>query len=161
MSGGANYPKVIDLLADTIKELNRPCVAAVPAAERSRSAAERKRDAADVLRVLLHQLDQGGAADGGAAAAAEHSASADKTNWNWNWLSAFSWLSRLTFPKFTQGQAVRQHDKGPEDTYHVIRGPMWEAETGRYYYNLHSHPNFEPEEGNWSGMRRYYEDELY
>ena len=78
MSGnGVNYPKVIDLLADTIKELNQPCVA--PAAPAERTAEERKRDAADVLRGLLHALE-GGASAGAAAgaAAAEHGASSDK-----------------------------------------------------------------------------------
>ena len=70
MSGnGVNYPKVVDLLADTIKELNQPCVA--PAAPAERTEAERKQDAADVLRALLHALEQAG--DAGAAAAAEHS----------------------------------------------------------------------------------------
>ena len=56
---GVNYPKVIDRLTDAIKELNQPCVA--PAAPAERTAEERKQDAAEVLRVLLHQLEQGGA----------------------------------------------------------------------------------------------------
>jgi hypothetical protein len=68
---GVDYPKVVDLLTDTIKELNQPCVA--PAVPAERTAEERKKDAADVLRALLHELE-----GSGAAAAAEHGASADK-----------------------------------------------------------------------------------
>ena len=76
MSGnGVNYPKVVDQLADTIKELNVPCVA--PAAPAERTAEERKRDAADVLRGLLQMLEGGaGAGDAAAGAAAEHGAAA-------------------------------------------------------------------------------------
>ena len=73
------YANVVDLLTDTIKELNQPCVEATPAApvERSRTAEERKRDMADVLRGVLQKLEPGGAASDGAAAAAaaaEHGA---------------------------------------------------------------------------------------
>ena len=38
---------------------------------------------------------------------------------------------------------------------------MRDNESGGYYYNLHSQPTFEPEEGDWNRMRRYYEDDLY
>ena len=64
-SGTVDDVKVVDLLTDTIKELNRPCVEA-PAAPAERTEAERKRDAAEVLRALLHELEGGDAA--GAAA---------------------------------------------------------------------------------------------
>ena len=68
---GVNYHIVIDRLTDAIKELNQPCVAeAIPAVPAERTDAERKQDAADVLRALLHQLE-----GGAAGAAAEHGAS--------------------------------------------------------------------------------------
>ena len=67
MSGTVDYVKVVDHLTDVIKELNQPCVAA-PAATAERTAEERKQDAADVLRELLHELEGGGAG----AATAEH-----------------------------------------------------------------------------------------
>ena len=72
---GVNYPKVVDLLADTIKEMNQPWVEApaAPAVPAERTAEERKQDAADVLRELLRELEGGGAA----GAAAEHGASAE------------------------------------------------------------------------------------
>jgi hypothetical protein len=69
MSGTVNYPKVIDQLADVIKELNVPCGAAAPSEE------TRRADAVGLLKALLSTLEQGPAA---AAAAAEHDATDDK-----------------------------------------------------------------------------------
>jgi hypothetical protein len=66
---GVDYPKVVDLLTDTIKELNQPCVAPGPAVPAERTAEERKRDAADVLRALLHEPEGGSAAEAAGAAA--------------------------------------------------------------------------------------------
>jgi hypothetical protein len=104
MSGTVNYPKVIDHLTDVIKELNVPCAEAAPAAP---SQEERQRDAADLVKALLSELEHGSASGGSAAAAgaaaAEHNATADKFSsraevcknlfsmlkrHNWSWVDA-------------------------------------------------------------------------
>jgi hypothetical protein len=70
MSGTVNYPKVIDHLADVIKELN--CAPSAEPAEQSVEA--RRADTADLVKALLSTLEQAG--DASAAAAAEHGAAA-------------------------------------------------------------------------------------
>ena len=82
MSGTVDYVKVVDLLTDTIKELNQPCVEAAPAVPAERTAEERKQDAAAVLRELLHELEGGGAA--GAAAGRNASSQRYKNDYDRN-----------------------------------------------------------------------------
>ncbi len=65
-----NYRKVVNDLTDVIKELNvgfAPCGEAAPAAP---SAETRRADAVGLLKALLSELEQGGAA-------AEHAATSD------------------------------------------------------------------------------------
>ncbi len=88
MSGTVDYVKVVDLLVDTIKELNVPCadteaaIVPMPTAPDSRED-DRRADAVSLLRNLLNELEGGAGANGAngaaaAAAAAEHSAASQQ-----------------------------------------------------------------------------------
>ncbi len=68
MNPNVDYVKVVDLLADTVKELNVPCGEEAVPVPAERGAEGRRQDAADLLRSLLYELEQ---VDAGAAAEAE------------------------------------------------------------------------------------------
>ena len=144
MSGnGVNYPKVVDLLADTIKELNQPCVAETPAAPAERTAAERTQDAADVLRGLLHQLEGGdAAAAAAAAAAAEHDATDDGLTGRvktcvdlYGWLRANGWSRSQSVGAAKEGGFTR--DEANAAAMHV-----WGVQIKTYAPNTGGQPNF-------------------
>ena len=139
---GVNYHKVIDRLADAIKELNL-CVEA-PAAPAERTAEERKQDMAIVLRGLLQKLEQGtaggaGAGAGGAAdAAAEHASSDQKFNlgrldfgsfrWNFDAMLMVQWL--LNQAKETPNSFVNQN--GAQNPYASESTLLIDPQTGQY-----------------------------
>jgi hypothetical protein len=85
MSGTVDYVKVVDLLVDTIKELNVPCadteepIVPMPIAPESRED-DRRADAVSLLRSMLNELESGAGANdaSAAAAAAEHSAASQE-----------------------------------------------------------------------------------
>ncbi len=68
LCGTVDYVKVVDLLVDTIKELNVPCADTEEPREEGRRA-----DAVSLLRSMLDELESGAGAN---AAAGSHAAAA-------------------------------------------------------------------------------------
>ncbi len=113
MSGTVDYVKVVDLLVDTIKELNQPDL--VPAADTKEPMVpmpiapesredDRRADAVGLLKALLHGLE-GGA---GAAAAAEHASAAQQWTFNLgDWFKSYNFA-----PIFSEGHLLTKYSRG-------------------------------------------------
>jgi hypothetical protein len=82
MNPKVDYVRVVDALADTIKELNVPKGEQLRCERSGGATADRRADALIVVRAMLHELERGNGADAAADRAAEHTAS--DSRWPWN-----------------------------------------------------------------------------
>ncbi len=141
MSGTVDYVKVVDLLVDTIKELNVPCAdTEEPATGIDSREDDRRADAVSLLRSMLNELESGAGAAGanGAAAAAEHSAASQSNKRYVNkeghkydvWLPGTGWWVGHTFRV-----SKRCTTRGWHDSSDCGYGST-PKQTGYYYANL-------------------------